>query len=68
MNTETKIIPERTDLSYEERIKEYGLTTLETIGLREDQIEVSMILNGYEDIERNMFFSLKKEAEQEDMR
>ena len=28
--------------------------------LRGDQIEVFMILNGYENIDRNMFFSLKK--------
>ena len=28
--------------------------------LRGDQIEVSKILNGYEDIDRNIFFSLKK--------
>ena len=55
----TKIIPELRDLRYEERLKECGLTTLETRRLR-DQIEVFMILNGYENIDRNMFFSLKK--------
>ena len=62
----TKIIPELRDLSYEERLKECGLTTLETRRLRGDQIEVLKILNGYENIDRNMFFSLKKELE--DMR
>ena len=36
----TKIIPELRDLSYEERLKECGLTTLETKRLRRDQIEV----------------------------
>ena len=52
----TKIIPELKDLSYEERLKECGLTTLETRRLRGDQIEVSKILNGYEYIDRNIFF------------
>ena len=36
----TKIIPELRDLSYEERLKECGLTTLETKRLRGDQSEV----------------------------
>ena len=40
---------------------ECGLTTLETRRLR-DQIEVFKILNGYENIDRNMFFSLKKDS------
>ena len=44
------MIPELRDLSYEERLKECGLTTL----LRGDQIEVFKILNGYENIDRNM--------------
>ena len=30
--------------------------------LRGDQIEVFMMLNGYENINRNMFFSLKKDS------
>ena len=34
----TKLIPELRDLSYEEFLKECGLTTLETRWLREDQI------------------------------
>ena len=57
-----KMIPELRDLSYEERLKECGLTTLETRRLRGDQIEVFKILNGYENIDRNMFFSLKKDS------
>ena len=58
----TKIIPELRDLSYEERLKECGLTTLQTSRLRGDQIEVFKIFNGYENIDRNMFFSLKKDS------
>ena len=60
------MIPELKDFSYEERLKECGLTTLETRRLREDQTEVFKILNGYENIDRNMFFS-RRIAELEDM-
>ena len=49
------MIPELRDLSYEERMKECGLTTLETRQLKGDQIEVFKILNGYENIDRNIF-------------
>ena len=64
----TKMIPELRDLSYEEGLKECDLTTLETRRFRGDQIEVFKILNGFENIDRNIFFSLKKEAELEDMK
>ena len=57
----TKMIPELRDLSYEERLKECGLTTLETKQLRGDQTEVFKILNVHENINRNIFFSLKKD-------
>ena len=50
------LIPELRDLTYEERLKECGLTTLETRRLRGDQIEVFKILNGYENIDSNIFF------------
>ena len=40
---------------------ECGLTTLKTWRLRGDQIEVFKILNGFENIDRNMLFSLKKD-------
>ena len=58
----TKLIPELRGLSYEERLKECGLTTLKSRRLRGDQVEVFQILNGYENIHRNMFFSLKKDT------
>ena len=54
------MIPELRDLSYEERLKECGLKTLETRRLRGDQTEVFKILNVFENIDRNIFFSLKK--------
>ena len=47
------------DLSYESRLLQCGLTTLETMRLRRDQIEVFKIVNGYEDVHMNMFFKLK---------
>ena len=56
----TKLIPELRDLRYEERLKECGLTTLETRRLRGHQIEVFKILNGYANIDSNIFFEIKK--------
>ena len=47
----TKIIPKLRNISYEMRLKDCGLTTLETRRLR-DQIEVFKILNGYENIDK----------------
>ena len=57
----TKMIPKLRNISYEMRLKECGLTTLETRRLRGDQIEVLKILNGYENIDRNIFFTVKEE-------
>ena len=56
----TKLIPGLRDLTYEERLNECGLTTLETRRLRGDQIEVFKILNGYENIDYNIFFEIKE--------
>ena len=58
----TKLIPELRDLTYEEQLKECGLTTLETRRLRGDQIEVFKILNGYENIDSKLifFFEIKE--------
>ena len=54
------MIPELRDLSYESRLLKCGLTTLETRRLRGDQIQMFKIVNGYEDVDRNMFFKLKE--------
>ena len=56
----TKLIPGLRDLRYEERLKECGLTTLETRILRGDQIQVFNILNGYENIDYNIFFKINE--------
>ena len=56
----TKMIPELRDLSYESRLLQCGFTTLETRILRGDQIEVFTIMNGYENVDRNMFVKLKE--------
>ena len=55
----TKLIPWLRDLSYEERLKECGLTTLEKRRLRGDQIEVFKILNGHGNIDPNVFVKIK---------
>ena len=56
----TKIIPELRDLTYEKHLKECGLTTLETRRLRGDQTDVFKILNGYENIDRNVFLTQER--------
>ena len=48
----TKMFPELRDLSYESRLLQCGLTTLETRRLRGDQIELFKIVNGYEDLQK----------------
>ena len=48
------MIPELRYLSYESRLLQCGLTTLETKRLRGDQIEVFKIVNGYEDVDSNL--------------
>ena len=58
----TKMIQKLRNISYEMRLKERGLTTLETRKLRGDQIDVFKILNGYENIDR-IFFSQSRTRE-----
>ena len=53
----TKLIPGLIYLRYEERLNKCVLSTLETRRLRGDQIEVFNILNGYENIDSNIFLS-----------
>ena len=48
-------------LCYERRLLECRLTTLETRRLTGDLIEVFKILNGYEDIDSNIFFKLNED-------
>ena len=57
-----KIIPEFRDLRYENRLLQCGVTTLETSyrRLRGDQIGVFKTMNGYDDVDRNMFFKLNE--------
>ena len=51
------------NISYEMRLKECGLTRR----LRGDQIEVFNILNGYENIDRNIFSRSRKREGLEDI-
>ena len=51
----TKMMPKLRNISYEMRLKECYLTTLETRRLRGYKIEVFKIFNGYENIEENNF-------------
>ena len=55
------------NISYEKRVKECGLTTLETRRLRGDHIEVYKILNGHENLDRNIFYRLRKREGLDDM-
>ena len=48
-------------ISYEMFLKECGLTTVETRRLRGGQIDVFIMLNGYENIDKYIFVSVKEE-------
>jgi ribonucleases P/MRP protein subunit RPP40 len=56
----TKLVPSMRNYSYEERLKFFNSTTLETRRFRGDLIEVFKILNGYEDVSAQAFFELSK--------
>ena len=43
---------------YESRLLQCSLTTLETRKLRGDQIEVFKIVNGCEDVDKNLLFEM----------
>jgi len=58
----TKMITGLRDHSYEDRLKECRLTSLETRRLRGDQTDVFKILNGFENVDRNYLFSIKKDC------
>ena len=60
----TRLISEISQLSYEERLQQSILTTLETRRIRGDQIEVFKIMHGYEglDIGLDMFFRIKNDS------
>ena len=47
-------------LSYYDRLKKFGLTTLETRRLRGDLIEVYKLFKGYDDVDFNVFFQIVK--------
>ena len=48
--------------TYEERLSECGLTTLEDRRMRGDMIEVFKILHGLEDVERSTWFKMTMEG------
>ena len=52
----TKLITGLRYIRYEERLKDCGLTTLETRRLRGDQIEVFKLLKGYDNVDSNNCF------------
>ena len=59
----TKMIQKLRNISYEMRLKECGLTTLETRRLRGYQIEGFEILNGFENIDRIFFLGQGREKD-----
>ena len=63
----TKTIQNLRNISYEKRLNECGLTTIETRSLRGDHIEVFKLLNGYDNIDRNTWLWLRKGKGLEDM-
>ena len=58
----TRMVPELAGLSYEDRLRELGLTTLEERRRRGDLIEVFKIMHGFDNLDRSRFFKLKSEV------
>jgi hypothetical protein len=55
----TKMVPNLGNLSYEERLRELGLTTLEDRRIRGDLIEMFKIIKGLECVNTSIFFKLR---------
>ena len=62
----TKLVPEIRNLSYSQRLKELGLTTLEERRKRGDLIEVFKIMHGFDNLDRSQFFTLVSEVHSHD--
>ena len=58
----TQLIPELRIISYENRVQQCKLTTLETIRVRSDQIEVCKITHGIEGLDSGMFFKYRTDS------
>ena len=54
----TRTIDVFADKDYNDRLKELGLTTLETRRKRGDLIEAIKIIKGFEDVDSELFFPL----------
>ena len=54
----TRMMTKDKNLSYHDRLKKFGLTTLETRRLRGDLIEVFKFFKGYYNVDFNKFFQL----------
>ena len=63
----TKMIPKLWNISYETRLEECDLTTLETRRLTGNQIEVFIILNWHENIDINICSRFRKREGQQFM-
>ena len=62
----TRLVPELRGLSYEQRLVQLGLTTLEERRRRGDLIEVFKIMHGFDNLDRTKFFKLRKEVHSHD--
>ena len=58
----TKLIPELSTLSYEQRLERTGLVSLEMRRLRADLIEVFKIVKGLEKVDQSVFFNLSEDS------
>ena len=56
----TKLVEGLTNWKYEDRLKELGLTTLETRMIRADMIEVYKIFKGLDRMDKEKFFTMSK--------